>query len=116
MHLSRLPKMGRAMFEGYLKEPLPKQFVFSNLIAQLACEGLLQDLPQVFRDMNNRESVRNEVARILHQVSTAMEKTVELLSTLLNLPAPFVSSPGMLYWGSALQQFVYMITEVCAAR
>ena len=28
----------------------------------------------------------------------------------------FVSPPGMLYWGSAFQQFVYMLSEVCLAR
>ena len=42
-------------------------------------------------------------------------KTVELLSTQLNTPVLFVSPPG-LYWSSGLQQFVYMLTEVCAAR
>ena len=82
----------------------------------MACEGLSQDLPRNRREMPNRKAARNEIAQILHRVAAAMEKTVELLHTQLNTPAFFVSPPGMLYWGSTFQQFVYMITEVCVAR
>ena len=60
MLLSWLPEIAEvalAMFspeiEGSLKEPLPKRFDFANVINHLACEGLLQDLPQVLREMNN---------------------------------------------------------------
>ena len=62
--------------------------------------------------MGNNEAARNEVALLLHQVATAIEKTVERLRTQLNTPALFVSPPGMWYWGRALQQFVYMLSEV----
>ena len=58
----------------------------------------------------------NEVAQFFHQVATAMERTHQLLRAQLNTPALFVSPTGMLYWGSAFQQFKYMLTEVCAAR
>ena len=63
----------------------------------MACEGLLQDLPRILRVMPNREAARNEVARVLHQVATAMERTAELLCTQLSTPVLFVSPPGMLY-------------------
>ena len=50
MPLSRLPEMAEvaiAMFApqlgGSQREPLPKQFIFANLIDHMACEGLLQD-------------------------------------------------------------------------
>ena len=123
MPLFRLPEMPEvavAMFapvlEGSLKEPPLKHFIFANLIDHIACEGLLQDLPRILREMPNREAARNEVAQILHRVATAMEKTIELLRTQLNTTGLFVSPPGMLYWSCALQQFVYLLTEVCAAR
>ena len=45
-----------------------------------------------------------------------MERTAEMLRTQLTTPAISVSPPGMMYWGRALQQFVYMLTEVCSAR
>ena len=81
------------------------------MIDHLACDGLLLDLRQILRDMKNREAARRGVARVFHQVAPAMEKkTLELLRTQLNTPALFVSPAGMLYWGSALQQFVYMLT------
>ena len=103
MPLSRLPEMTEvavAMFaselEGSFKEPPPNLFVFANLIDHLACERLLQDLPQVLRDMNNREAARKEVAR---EHSCA-----------------FRASSRHAVMGNALQQFVYMLSEVCVAR
>ena len=123
MPLSRLTEMAEnavATFatelEGSLKEPHPKRFIFANLIDHMACEGLLQDLPRILREMPNREAARNEVAQILHRVATATEKTMELLRRQQNTPVLFVSPPGMLYWSSALQQFEIMLAEVCAAR
>ena len=65
--------------------------------------------------MFNCETARNGVARVLHQVATAMERTAELLRTQLNTSVLFVSPPGMLYWGSAFQQIVYMLSELCLA-
>ena len=66
-----MAEVAAAMFtperQGSLKEPPPKKFFFANLIDQLACEGLLHDLPQTLRDKNNREAARNAVARILHR-------------------------------------------------
>ena len=81
----------------------------------MACEGLLPDLPRTCVKCPT-DAARNETAQVLHQVATAMETTTELLRTQLNTSVLFVSPPGMLYWGSAIRQFVYMLTEVCAAR
>ena len=49
-------------------------------------------------------------------MATAMEGIEELLRTQFNTSAIFVSPPGMLYWVRALQQFVYMLTEICSVR
>ena len=123
MPLSPLPEMAEvaiAMFaperKGSQREPPPKRFLFANLVDHMACEGLLEDLPRMLREMSNSETARNEVAQVLHQVVTVMEQTVELLRAHLNTPVLFVSPPGMLYWGGAFQQFVYLLTEVCLAR
>ena len=122
MPLSRLPEMAElavAKFapkvEGSLKEPPPKRYIIANLIDKLACEDLFQDLPRIQREMPNREAARNEVAQVLHPVATTMKRTTELLRTQLSTPALFVSPPGTLYWGSAFQHFVKMLSEVCAA-
>ena len=123
MPLARPPEMAEvvvSMFapelEGSEKEQPPKEFVLANLIDPLACEGLLQNLPQLLRDMGAIEASRNEVARLPHQASTAIERTAELLRTQLNSPAILVSPPDLMSWGCALQQFVFMLTEVCSVR
>ena len=82
----------------------------------MACEGLLENLPHLQREMPNNETSRKEVIKVSHRVATAMERTAELLRTHLKKPAMFVSPPGMLYWGGMFQQFVYMLTEICNAR
>ena len=58
------------------------------------------------------EAASNEVARLLQQAATAVERAAEMLLMQLNTPSMFVSPPGKLYCGRALQQFVYMRTEV----
>ena len=123
MPLSRLPEMAEvaiAMFapelEGTHKEPPPKRIIFANLMDHMACEGQLRDLPRLLREMANRDAARNEIARLLHQIATAMERTAEKLRTHLGVPALFVSPPGMLCWRGAFQEFVYMLSEVCSAR
>ena len=108
--LSQLLKMAEVAIatfapelEGSQREPPPKRFIFANLVDHMACEGRLEDLPRMLREMSNSETARNEVAQVLHQVATAMEQTVVLLRTHLNTPVLFVSPPGMLYWGGAFQ-------------
>ena len=119
--LSRLPEMAEvaiALFspEGPQSEPPPRRIIFANLMDHMACEGLLENLPHMLREMSANEAARNEVVEVLHRVATVMERTAELLRTHLKVPALFVSPPGMLYWGGKFQQFVYMLTEICSAR
>ena len=123
MHLSRLPDMAElvvAMFapelEGSLREPPPEKVVLTNLIDHLACDGFLSNMQQLLKDMVAVKATRNEVALLLHQAATAMERTTEILRSRLNTPAIFVSPPGMMYWTRALQQFTYILTNVCLAR
>ena len=70
--------------EGSQKEPSSKKFMFAKLIHHLACEGLLQNLQQLLRDMGAIEASQNEVARLLNQAATAMERTAELLRIQIN--------------------------------
>ena len=102
--------------EGSQKESPPKRFFFANLLHHMGCEGLQQDLTRMLREMSNHDAARNEVAQVLHQVATTMERTAALLRTHLNTPVFSLSPPEMLYWGGVFQQFVYMLTEVCTAR
>ena len=83
--------------EGSQREPPPKRIIFANLVDHMACEGQLRDLPRLLREMTTRDTARNEIARLLHQIATAMERTAEKLRTQLGVPAIFVSPPGMLY-------------------
>ena len=118
---SRLPEMAEvaiALFspEGPQSELPPSRNIFAKLMHHMFCEGLLENLPHLLREMSNNETARNEVVKVLHRVATAKERTAELLCTHLKVPAMFVSSPGMLYWGGMFQQFVYMLTEICSGR
>ena len=123
MPLSRLPEMAEvaiAMFapelEGSQREPPPRRILFSNLMDHMACEGQLQDLPRLLREMTTREAARNEISRLMHQIATAIERTAEKLRTQLGVLSLFDSPPGMLYWGGIIQQFVYIMSELCKAR
>ena len=121
MPLSRLPEMAEvaiAIFSSEIlqKEPPPKRIIFANVMDHMACEGLLENLPQALREMSTNEAAWKKVVEVLHRVATAMERTAELLRVHLKVPALFVSPPGKLYWGGRFQPFVYMLTEVCSAR
>ena len=85
--------------EGPQSELPPRRIIFANLIDHMSCEGLLENLPHLLREMSSNEMARNEVIEVLHRVATAMERTAELLRTHLKVPALFVSPLGMLYWG-----------------
>ena len=108
------------MFSPDIKSPQreqpPRRNIIANLKDHMACEGLLENLPRILREMSTSEAARNEVVEVLHRVATAMGRAAELLRTNLKAPALFVSPPGMLYWGGVFQQFVYMLTEICSAR
>ena len=123
MPLSRLPEMAEVAIatfapelEGPQKEPPPRRIIFSNLMDHMACEGQLQDLPRLLREMTTRDAARHEISRLLHLIATAMERTAEKFRTQLGVPSMFGSPPGMLYWGGMFQQFVYMLSEVYKAR
>ena len=123
MPLSRLPEMAEvaiAMFspelEGPQKKPLHRRVSFANLMDHMACEGLLEDLSRMLREMSTHEAARNDIAGVLHQETTAKERTAELLRTHSRVPTLFVSPPGMLYLGGMFQQFVFVLTEVCSSR
>ena len=121
MPLSRLPEMAEvaiALFsaEGHQSELPPSRTIFANLMDHMACEGLLENLPHLLREMSNNETAKNVVIKVLHRVATAIERTAELLRTHLKVPAMFISPPGKLYWGGMFQQFIYMLTEICSAR
>ena len=80
MPLSRLPEMAEvaiALFspEGPQSELPPSRIVFASLMNHMACEGLLENLPHLLREMSNNETARNEVIKVLHRVATAMERT-----------------------------------------
>ena len=88
MPLSRLPEMAKVaivMFapelEGSQREPPPRRILFSNLMDHMVCEGQLQDLPRLLREMTTRDAARNEVSRLLHQIATAIDRTAEKLRT-----------------------------------
>ena len=100
MPLSRLPEMAEvaiALFSPELKgpqnEPPPRRVIFANLMGHMSCEGLLEDLPRMLREMKSHEAARNEVVGVLHRVATAMERAAELLRTHLRVPALFVFPP-----------------------
>ena len=64
MPLSRLPEMVEvaiALFspEGPQSELSPSRIVFANLMDHMACEGLLENLPHLLREMLNNETARN---------------------------------------------------------
>ena len=102
--------------EGPQREPPPRRIIFANLMDYMACKSLLENLPRILREMSTNEAARNEVVAVLHRVAPAMERAAELLRTHLKVPALFVSTTGMLYWGGMFQQFVYLLTKVCSAR
>ena len=96
MPLSRLPEMAEVAFalfspEGPQSEPPPRRIIFANLMDHMACEGLIENLPHMLREMSANEAARNEVVEVLHRVATAMERAAELLCTHLKEPALFVS-------------------------
>ena len=131
MPLSRLPEMAEvaiAMFspdlEGPLREPPPRRMIFANLMNHMACEGLMESLPRMLREMSTSEAARNEVIEVFHRVATAMERTAELLRPHLKVPALFVPprnailgrkvSTIRLHADRSLQCLQHRILFVCA--
>ena len=97
---------------GSLKEPPPQRMIFANLLDQMACEGLLRDLDTIMGDTRRPGNVATSV----NIVADAMERAAGILRGRLGALALFVSPPGFMYWQQSLQQFVYILLEVCKAR
>ena len=97
---------------GSLKEPPPQRVIFANLLDHMACEGLLRDLDTIMADTRRPENV----ATLVNIVADAMERAAGILRGRLGALALFVSPPGFMYWQQSLQQFVYILLEVCKVR
>ena len=78
----------------------------------MVCEGLLRDLDTIMADTRRR----GNVATLVNFVADAMERAAGILRGRLGALELFVSPPGFMYWQQRLQQFVYILLEVCKAR
>ena len=97
---------------GSQKEPPPQRVIFANLLDHMACEGLLHDLAAIMSNVRRLE----DIAALVNEVVGAMERAAGILRGRLEALALFVSPPGFMYWPRSLQQFVYILLEVCKAR
>ena len=115
---AEIPEMVGAMYDpnlrGSQKEPPPQRVVFANLLDHMACEGLLRDLDGIMCDVRRP----GDIAALVNEVVGAMERDAGILRGRLGALALFVSvsPPGFMYWPRSLQQFVYILLEVCKAR
>ena len=119
MPLSRFAEVAEmigAMYDpslrGSLKEPPPQRVIFASLLDHMACEGLLRELDTIMTD-TRRPGI---AAALVNVVADAMEHAAGILRGRLGALALFVSPPGFMYWQQSLQQFVYILLEVCKAR
>ena len=119
MPLSRFAEVAEmvgAMYDpnlrGSLKEPLPRRVISPNLLDHMACEGLLRELHTIMTDTQRP----GNAAALVNVVADAMEHAAGFLRGRLGALALFVSPPGFMYWPQSLQQFVYVLLEVCKAR
>ena len=97
---------------GSQKEPPPQRVIFANLLDHMACAGLLRDLDAIMSDVRRP----GDIAALVNEVVGAMERAAGILRGRLGALALFVSPPGFMYWPRSLQQFVYILLEVCKAR
>ena len=97
---------------GSQKEPPPQRVIFANLLDHMACEGLLHDLDAIISNVRRL----GDIAALVNEVVGAMERAAGILRGRLGALALFVSPPGFMYWPRSLQQFVYILLEVCKAR
>ena len=116
MPLSRFAEVAEmvgAMYDpslrGSLKEPPPRRVIFANLLDHMVCEGLLRELDTIMADTRNAAALMNIVA-------DAMEPAAVILRDRLGALALYVSPPGFMFRQQSLQQFVYIVMEVCKAR
>ena len=119
MPLSRfaeIAEMVGAMYDpnlrGSQKEPPPQRVIFANLLDHMACEGLLLELDAIMSDVRRP----GNIAALVNVVVGAMEHAAGILRGRLGALALSVSPSGFMYWPRSLQQFVYILLEVCKAR
>ena len=119
MPLSRFAKVAEMIgvmynpnLRGSLKEPPPERVIFANLLDHMVCEGLLGELDTIMTDTRRP----GNAAALVNVVADAMEHAAGILRGRLGALALFVSPPGFMYWRQSLQQFVYILLEVCKAR
>ena len=116
MPLSHFAEMVGATYDpnlrGSQKEPTPQRVIFANLLDHMACEGLLLELDAIMTDVRRP----GNIAALVNVVVGAMEHAAGILRGRLGALALFVSPPGFMYWPRSLQQFVYILLEVCKAR
>ena len=75
-------------------------------MAQIANVEILNPTPA------QRATVRN----VAINLARAMEKAQNILKDKLEVPVIFVTPPGFCQWQSALQRFIYLVTEICQCR
>ena len=97
---------------GSLKEPPPQRVIFANLLDHMACEALLRELDTIMTDTRRP----GNATALVNVVADAMEHAEGILRSRLGALALFVSPSRFLYWQQSLQQFVYILLEVCKAR
>ena len=94
---------------GSLKEPHPQRMIFANLLDHMVSEGLLDTMMTDTRRPGN-------AAALLNVVADAMEHAAGIIRGRLGALSLFLSPLGFMYWQQSLQQFVYILLEVCKAR
>ena len=113
---AEVAEMVGAMYDpnlrGSLKEPPPQRVIFANRLDHMACEGFLRELDTIMTDTRRP----GNAAALVNVVADVMEHAAGVLRGRLGALALFVSPPGFMYWQHILQQFVYILLEVCKAR
>ena len=116
--LSRIPEMAEVlvtMFDpemtGTFKQPPPRKVVISNVFDHLACEGMMAQIVIVELIQPTPEQ-RTTVKNAATNLARALEKAQNILQDKLKVPVIFVTPPGFRQWRSALQRFLYLVTEI----
>ena len=120
--LSRIPELAGVevkMFDlamtGSYREPIPKRVIFSNVFDHLPCESVMTRLSEI-ENRSPTTAQRSVVLNAAFNLARAIEKAQQILRNKLNTASMFKAPPGFNQWPSALQRFVYLVTERCQCR
>ena len=120
--LSRIPEMAEVLVTifdpekfGTFKEHPPRKVMISNIFDHLACEGMMVQIANV-EILQPTPAQRTTVRNTATSLARAMEKAQNILKDKLKVPVIFVTRPGFCQWPTALQRFIYLVTEVCQCR